>query len=291
MKNNRASTLILISAGTALLVLVFILGANTSADAPTSPQNISGMENRSLEPSKNAPMPANATRVPAQPQQNAVSRDELLTRVNNYRQKAQDQFPLARSGWYRSTWMMDNAVGGGSLPNGEPIPAQYSTESWYYVDEKGMVTRVITLMKTSEGEVFQAAVIDGGQGRNSAFTDVTTNEPYPFADLLNGGFDEIAANADLIPATLREYAGRVEISFVEAYQQPLELVGIDQEVIQTEIRFTIDPNTGRVSKRDVLSTFVDGTQRVTMSNTGSPVVAVDQPSVEALAWFEELRQN
>jgi hypothetical protein len=289
MKKIRVFSLFLISAGITLLALVFILRANTSADAPASPQSISGMENMTLEPSKDAPMPANATRAPVQPQQNAVSRDELLTQVNHYRQKAQDQFALSQPGWFHSAWTVDAAVSGGSMPNGEPIPAQYTSESWYYVDEKGMVIRVITLMKTPEGKVFQAAVIDGGQARNSAFSEVTDNEPYPLTDLLHSGYDEITANADLIPAALREYAGRVEISFVEAYQQPLKLVGIDQEVIQTEIRFTIDPNTGLVSKREVFSTFVDGTQRITMSNAGSPLTAVAQPTDEALAWFEELR--
>lgn len=289
MKNYRMFTLFLISAGITLLALVFILRPNTSADAPTSPQSISGMENMTLEPSKNAPMPANATRVPAQPQQNAVSRDELLTQINHYRQKAQEQFPLIQAGWYHSTWTVDNAVGGGSMPNGEPIPAQYTSESWYYVDDKGMVIRVITLMKTPEGKVFQAGVIDGGKGRNSAFSEVTDNKPYPFTDLLNGGYDEIKSNADLIPAALREVADRVEISFVEAYQQPVKMVGLDQEIIQSEIRFTIDPNTGLVAKREVLSTFVDGSQRVMMSYVFSPLTAVALPTDEALAWYEELR--
>lgn len=289
MKNYRMFTLFLISAGITLLALVFIFRPNTSAVAPTSPQIISGMENMTLEPSKNAPMPANATRVPAQPQQNAVSRDELLTQINHYRQKAQEQFPLNQAGWYHSTWTVDNAVGGGSMPNGEPIPAQYTSESWYYVDDKGMVIRVITLMKTPEGKVFQAGVIDGGKGRNSAFSEVTDNKPYPFTDLLNGGYDEIKSNADLIPAALREVADRVEISFVEAYQQPVKMVGLDQEIIQSDIRFTIDPNTGLVAKREVLSTFVDGSQRVMMSYVFSPLTAVALPTDEALAWYEELR--
>lgn len=288
MKNNRGFTIFLVSAGMALLALVFFLRANISADAPASPQSISGMENMTLEPSKIEPLPANATRVPVQPQQNAISRDELLTQLNHYRQKAQDQFPLAQSGWFHSAWTVDNAVGGGSIPNGEPIPAQYTSESWYYVDEKGMVIRVITLMKTPEGKVFQAGVIDGGKGRNSAFSEVTDNEPYPFVDLLNGGYDEIESNVDLIPAALREFADRVEISFVEEYLQPVKMVGLDQEIIQSEIRFTIDPNTGLVAKREVLSTFVDGAQIVTMSNAGSPVTAVTQPTDEALAWLEEL---
>lgn len=288
MKNYRVFTLFLISAGITFLALVFILRPNTSADAPISPQSISGMENMTLEPSKNAPMPANATRVPAQRQQNVVSRDELLTQLNNYRQKAQDQFSLAQAGWYHSTWTVDNATGGGSMPNGEPIPAQYTSESWYYVDEEGMVIREITLMKTPEGEVFQAGAIDGGKGRNSAFSDVTDNEPYPFTDLLNGGYDEIASNVVLIPAALREYSGRVEISFVEDYQQPVKMVGLDQEIIQSDIRFTIDPNTGLVAKREVLSTFVDGSQRVMMSYAFSPLTAVALPTDEALAWYEEL---
>jgi len=291
MKNYRMFTLFLISAGITLLALVFIFRPNTSAVAPTSPQIISGMENMTLEPSKNAPMPANATRAPAQPQQNAVSRDELLTQINHYRQKAQEQFPLIQAGWYHSTWTVDNAVGGGSMPNGEPIPAQYTSESWYYVDDKGMVIRVITLMKTPEGKVFQAGVIDGGKGRNSAFSEVTDNKPYPFTDLLNGGYDEIKSNADLIPAALREVADRVEISFVEAYQQPVKMVGLDQEIIQSEIRFTIDPNTGLVTKREVLSTFVDGAQRVMMSNAFSPLTAVAQPTDEALAWYVDLRKK
>ena len=289
MKNNRVFTLFLISAGITLLALVFILRANTSADAPTSPQSISGMENMTLEPSKNAPIPANATRVPAQPQQNAVSRDELLTRVNNYRQKAQDQFPLAQSGWFHSTESVDNATDGGTQPDGVQISARYTSESWYYVDEKGMVIRVITLMKTPEGKVFQAGVIDDGKGRNSAFSEVTDNDPYPFTDLLNGGYAEIESNADLIPAALREFADRVEISFVEEYLQPVKMVGLDQEIIQSVIRFTIDSVTGLITKREVFSTFVDGAQRVMMSNTFSPLTAVAQPTDEALAWYEELR--
>lgn len=288
MKKIWIIPLLLIPVGIAFLGLFILFGDNARAQTPRSPKVINGMQNMTLEPSKNSPLPENATQVPEQPAKNAISQDDLMAELGDYKLKAQENFPSGQTGWFYSSVSEDGAAGGGSMPNGDVIPAQYTTESWYYVDESGMVTRSITLMKALDGRVFQAAASQDGKGWNSVFGEEPITQLYPLTDLLDWAYADIEANARSTPAAMQKYADHVEISFVEEYLQPLQLLGMDQEIVKSESRYFIDTETGLVTKYEVLSTFVDGTQRVTMSHSERPLSAVAQPSAEALAYFEEL---
>lgn len=280
--------MLLIPVGAVFLALFFLLGGNARAQTPRDPRVISGMQNMPLEPSKNSPLPENATRAPKPPAENAISQGDLMTELGDYKLKMQENFPAGRTGWFYSIVSEDSATGGGTMPNGDVIPAQYTTESWFYADGSGMITRSITLMKALDGRGFQAAASQDGKGWNSVFGEEPTSQLYPLTDLLDWAYTDIEANARSIPAAMQRYADHVEISFVEEYLQPLQLLNMEQEITKSESRYFIDAETGLVTKYEVLSTFVDGTQRVTMSHSESLLTAVAQPSEEALAYFEEL---
>lgn len=287
--------LVLAGIGVILTISIMLQKTNVQAHPQTSigvVQSVIGLQNLTLEPAKNAPVPQNATEVPAVA--DLSQQENLISVLNELESKVQTSYPNSQTGWYLLLWNEDgnfDAPNQGVLPNGAEIPAQYTQETWLYVDSNRMVTRQITLMKTMKGEVFQAGVHTGEKVWNSATNETQAGSPFPFENLLFGMHEEVKNNIQ--SAEIFSAAGddlqkeQVEIVTLEKYIEPVKLDIFDQQVIRIEKHYFFNQKTGMFEKSETVFFFVDGSQKTGITSTLQSIQPVAEPSEEAMAYLKE----
>jgi hypothetical protein len=279
--------------GFAMIGLIIVSYQNHEVQAqsldPNGPQVIRGLQNLTMEPSKTVPKAPNATVIPDRQMDNAEQKT-LTVLLDELRAKALEAYPSSKSGWYLFKWSQNDDSD--AKDNGTNIPQQYTQEMWCYVDPNGMVVQRVTLLKTSQGVIFQVDVNDGQKGWNSVSGEKLPGRIYPFSNLFVGAYKSVTKASQLSPAVVQTVRlnGKefVKISFTEKYIEPLKKNNFAKQVVQSEKDNYFDMETGLSTIDETISTFVDGTQRTGISSELLSIEIVSGPSEEALKFLKEL---
>lgn len=190
---------------------------------------------------------------------------ELLKALNA---KSAEKF--LRPGWiyFKFQSISDNDNGNnGDLGNGQVIPLNYISESWYRLNEKGEIVESVSLMITDSGQIVQVGTLRDGVGRNLT-TNYISEEQGPIPLYLDFGFVRDATQAKeeglQVTQTTALFDGREVLMFVirQSYEMAQEIVGYDQPVTSTEQQALYDPDTGQLVQRVTVVKLADGTERV-----------------------------
>ena len=262
-------------------------------DQLIKPLTTAGYENLTLDPTTHKPVPANATVQP--PPLDEAQQLGVSSLLNDLKQKALTLHPMSQPGWYlfRSEVISDiDAPNVGVLANGAEIPTHYTQETWMNFDAQGRLFQQVTLMKTMEGQVFQAGVTSDGKGWNSTTGEIHPSIEVNFSDMLFGAYNRVVSGMQVSPVTANQSVleGRevVELSLQERYQQPLKLEGLDEKVVQTTGRLTFDKVNGMQIKDEIIATMVDGSQRTVKITVYDYSGYVSEPSNEALDYLDKM---
>ena len=163
-----------------------------------------------------------------------------------------------------------------SLPNGQAIPLNYISETWYHLDDQGQAVEVIAFMRSEGGEPVQISTFRGNIWRNLTVGEKWDGEPFmPRPDL---GFSADAAQAREWGSTLSQQtvtlAGRTALRFTmrDEFGSPLLMEGYAQPVISAERRAYFDARSGALLLLERILVTADGRERV--------VERVDQITVQ-----------
>ncbi|MHB0967710.1 MAG: hypothetical protein ACYC36_14765 [Bellilinea sp.] len=283
------------AAMTAMLIFLSQQGmfGQAQPDQVIKPQTTAGYENLTLDPTTHKPVPANATVQP--PPVDEAQQLGVSSLLNDLKQKALTLQPMNQPGWYlfESEVISDiDAPNNGILATGAEIPTHYTQETWMNFDAQGRLIQQVTLMKTMEGQVFQAGVTSDGKGWNSTTGEIRESIEVNFSDMLVGLHDQVMDISQVSPVVINHdwLDGQDATLFVnqEIYQQPLKLDVLDEEVTQSMGRYSFNNENGLLVKYEIISTLVDGSQRTVLTTEYSYSGYIPEPSAEVAAYLDKV---
>ncbi len=159
-------------------------------------------------------------------------------------------------------------------------------------DAQGKLMQQVTLMKTMEGQVFQAGVTKDGKTWNSTTGEIHPSIEVNFSDMLVGLHNQVMDISQVSPVVIsHEIVNGQEIiifSMDETYQQPLKMDVLDEKITQSTARFFFNSNNGLRVKTETISTLVDGSQRTGLTIEYSYSGYLPEPSDEVFAYFDKM---
>jgi len=199
---------------------------------------------------------------------------------------------LQGSGWlHMVTHHMRDKDRGSSLPNGQAIPLNYISETWYRLDDQGQAVEVIAFMRSEDGEPVQISTFRGNIWRNLTVGEKWDGEPFmPRPDL---GFSADAAQAREWGSTLSQQtvtlAGRTALRFTmrDEFGSPLLMEGYAQPVISAERRAYFDARSGALFLLERVLVIADGKERVVERMDPITIEYSVEPPAEVLAFLQQ----
>ena len=177
------------------------------------------------------------------------------------------------------------------LPNGQPIPLNYISETWYRLDDRGQVVEAVALMRSEEGQPIQV-----GTFRENTWRNLTVGEKWkgePFTPRLDLGFSADVARAPEWGSTLDRrmvtWAGRPAMRFVmrDEFAPPRRIEGYAQPVVRGERRAWFDPDSGALLLLERVLVMADGTERVVERVEPVTIERGVEPPAEVLALLQQ----
>lgn len=268
----KRKMMLLIEIGAVLLLIGLVIG-NATAGSAKSANPRGSPANAAQQAAVDAPVPVSVPpgRSEATDDQETI-RQAIQTLVAQWSDTV-----LQGSGWlHMVTHHMRDKDRGSSLPNGQAIPLNYISETWYHLDDQGQAVEVIAFMRSEDGEPVQISTFRGNIWRNLTVGEKWDGEPFmPRPDL---GFSADAAQAREWGSTLSQQtvtlAGRTTLRFTmrDEFGSPLLMEGYAQPVISAERRAYFDARSGALLLLERILVTADGRERV--------VERVDQITVQ-----------
>jgi len=196
------------------------------------------------------------------------------------------------SGWlHMVTHHMRDKDRVSSLPNGQAIPLNYISETWYHLNDQGQAVEVIAFMRSEDGEPVQISTFRGNIWRNLTVGEKWGGEPFtPRLDL---GFSADAAQAHGWGSTLSQQtvtlAGRTALRFTmrDEFGSPLLMEGYAQPVISAERRAYFDARSGALLLLERVLVTADGKERVVERVDPITIEYGAEPPAEVLAFLQQ----
>lgn len=191
-----------------------------------------------------------------------ISQETTIQVVDQYVSKFSAQM-LKEKGWIH---VVEQHIRGledvGSLPNGVPIPLNYISDSWYFIDSDGKVTKAVTYMKTLEGDIVQESAFDGKQWKNFTTGDIIVRGPYQ----LNLDF-EFSQDISRGPGAYDEVRSRdielnnkqvLAVLAREDFDAPGQFAGMTEPLTSIKSEAYFDKDSGKLIYIERIGTDVDG---------------------------------
>lgn len=199
----------------------------------------------------------------------------------------------------RSTWVHIREVkkfdtdlpNNGVLPNGMAVPNEQINDIWHYIDEQGMITKTISIMRDKDGNIVQVGVGSNGTSWNSATGEVD-GQDYFQLEGLDGGFlrelmwlKSFGSNPVMKSVELPNGHPGVQVEIVEKFDEPLDGDDYKVPIVGAETVATFDSITGYLISWEKIFYLQDGSKRVFSRLIQE--VQIEPPTEEVLTYFDE----
>lgn len=152
------------------------------------------------------------------------------------------------------------------LPNGQTIPLNYISETWYHLSDQGQAVEVIAFMRSEDGDPVQISTFRDNMWRNLTVGEKWAGAPYtPRLDL---GFSTLAGRAHEWDCTLSQQtttsAGKPVLQFTlrEEFDSPLQMEGYAQPAVAAERRASFDVHSGALLLLERILVTVEGEEHI-----------------------------
>lgn len=247
-----------------LLVLLLIVSLSVGLaqkplpDRPDSDGSLLGNAHMESDSFEEAVQSGNAD--PKVQAPTAISDNEIKKEVQTLTTRWENAV-LQVPGWFHIVTQHDrNKDQVGNLPNGQPIPLDYVSDTWYQLNDEGVVVAVVAMMKEMGGQLVQV-----GTFRDRIWRNLTLNEEWPgeaFTPRLDFGFSKEVAQVQ--PSALNRQeetiAGRSVLIFTihNDFARPIQMEGYKKPITTADISAAFDPQTGQMLYLERVLVTVEG---------------------------------
>ena len=173
-----------------------------------------------------------------------------------------------QTGWLHYKYTYESDLENGIVfPDDSIMPKEYVWESWYLVNEEGIVIESVTSLIDLEGSIIQQAVFANGTEYNLTFNINHTNlEDYPLlldlgvARMMLQGYE----NGLPLSSETDEIDGRAVIRFIlnQQYDDLNYISGSSQPVQAANMELVLDQNSGEILESKTVFILEDNTQEL-----------------------------
>jgi hypothetical protein len=194
-----------------------------------------------------------------------VSPTDLITLLNK---KSKDI--TIQPGWLhvteKATYDVDKE-NLGTLSNGAVVPLQYQVDTWYHINDRGLVFQYVLIQSTLDGETVQVSVYTDQVIRNLMTNTVIQKEAYSLGAMDYHFSDEMVDFTDRTgkSATLKltKVDGHQAAIFTldETLSEPTTTENYNQPVYGTRTIAYYDTQSGLLFRFERIRIFKDGSER------------------------------
>jgi hypothetical protein len=200
----------------------------------------------------------------------------------------------------RSTWVHirhlvtfdTDEPNNGVLPNGMAIPHEQINDYWYYVDEKGTITKVVSIMRDVDGNIAQVGVGSHGTSWNSGTDEVEAQEYFQLEGLDGGFLKELrwlksfGSNPVMQEIKLPNGSNGLKITITDKLDKPVDTISYKVAFIGAETVAIFDSSTGYLWSYESVFHLEDGSKRVFKQYT-QEISFLESPSEEVLMYLDK----
>ncbi len=181
----------------------------------------------------------------------------------------------------------------GILPDGTVVPLSYIVDSWYHVNDDGLVDQSVSIMVSYEGEALQTSVFANNSLWNSSTGQETAQGPYYLGSLdyhFAADVQEILARSSIYPEFVNseDYlrSGISIFTIEEELNPPLLTVDYTAPVYAVRTVATFENATGFLTDLKRIMRFGDGSER-TYFHIMLKIETGSEPPRDVLTLIEE----
>ncbi|HXF91083.1 MAG TPA: hypothetical protein VNJ29_04055 [Candidatus Nitrosotenuis sp.] len=173
---------------------------------------------------------------------------------------------LSKQGWIHLVYQITSDVSNGIvLPDDNQMANSYIEDSWFYVDNDGLIKKdVVTLKDLRDNTLQQSAFLDN-IGIN--FTFGIRDENYlPYQLKVDRGIVQFLIDAESLGVVTSSRKIQdvnnplVEFYYTEVYSQPVQLHGIEQPVESVYVSAVFHEETGEMLVYTKIMKTIDGAE-------------------------------
>ena len=173
--------------------------------------------------------------------------DEIQSLIDKWQGSA-----LVGEGWLHLVEFHDrNKDQIGKLPNGEEIPMDYISDTWYHLSEDGEIVALVAMMKDTNENIVQIGTYFDGLWRNVTMGEEWAGEADEVG--LDYGFIKDIGNSEFYGSIVsrEENAadGNQEIVFsiTDIFHSPTKIEGFDMLIAKGVKQISFDQQSGAIS--------------------------------------------
>jgi len=189
---------------------------------------------------------------------------------------------LSSAGWLHVVTSHDREKEqSSSLPSGQVIPEDYKTITWYFLNEEGLVSEMVTFMADLGGRIIQESTFSKGIWRNLTIGEKWAGDPY--AIQLDFGFSQDVARSSQTSVFIDHYIIELDGASVDVYSiedffdHPVNMEGFDKPIISGTRKAYFDSNSGALLKVERTLTAEDETVYIVETALFVTVEQVESP--------------
>jgi len=179
----------------------------------------------------------------------------------------------------------------GILPNGVAIPNEQINDTWYHVNDQGLVIESVSIMRTADGQIVQVGVSSNGTGWNSATDETGPQEQFKIEGLDSNFLNDLkwlekfGDTAEITNVVLPNSNPGVQIVIATTYDTPVKTVDYSKVSTRAETRAVFDSSTGYLVSKDIVFWFEDGSRRI--FSQLKQEITIEPPTDEVLNYLAE----
>ena len=199
---------------------------------------------------------------------------------------------LSSSGWLHVVTFHDREKDqSSSLSSGQIIPEDYIKDTWYFLNEEGLVSEMVTFMTDLEGNIIQESTFSKGIWRNLTIGENWPGDPYEIR--LDFGFSKDIARASKTSVFIDHYTSELDGVPVDVYtiedifDEPVHMEGFDKAIVSGSRTVYFDSSSGALLKAERTLTAENGTIYNVETAKFVTVEQVDAPPDDILDYLGE----
>jgi len=266
-------------ATTLLIALVVVVAYSKHSDVRASEKNI-------------LPLDSSRSNIEAKPEatQQVSPTDAISDFVNRSAKR------INQPGWVhvQETTVYDiDQENNGVLPDGKVIPLSYINDSWYHINNDGLVDQSVSMMKSDTGETLQTTVFTNNVSWSSSANEDTAQGPYylgsldyHFAADVQDVLSRLSVQPEFVNAKDSIISGISTFAVNEKLDPPLLTVDYKMPVYLVSTIANFENTTGFLTELNRVMKFEDGSERTYFHITLKIDTGIEPPK-EIITLIEE----
>lgn len=194
------------------------------------------------------------------------------------------------AGWVHNTTKTESFSSlSSTLPDGSPIPTEWTTDTWLLLDENGYVIKGVTIQDTGSPTTSEVSKYENG-----VWTNITLGTSFDTRKKsyrpIDGILEKAITDKDMVELEISDGVfGNEQVkvfTLTERNNKPLEIAKSGYTVMGSMLKYYISTDTGLILGMEQYDIAPDSQYKLIQRSTIIEDMKIDRPSTEVLKYLE-----